>query len=30
VDGKGQEGIMRMLAIVDRGQLWLADEVEIR
>jgi len=30
VDGKGKEGIMRMLAIVDRGQLWLADEVEIR
>ena len=30
VDGKGKEGIMRMLAIVDRGQLRLADEVELR
>ena len=30
VDGKGKEGIMRLLTIVDRGQLWLADEVEIK
>lgn len=30
VDGKGKGGIMRMLTIVDRGQLWLADEVELK
>ena len=30
VDGKGDGGIMRMLTIVDRGQLWLADEVELK
>ena len=30
VDGKGKGGIMRLLTIVDRGQLWLADEVEMK
>lgn len=29
VDGRGTKGTFRMLTLVDHGQLWLADEVEV-